>query len=67
MSDERAVSDGASADLIGCSLTGEAKARKSWAAPKVIVSSFASTAKKTGISPIDTPRPGQGTTPTATS
>ncbi len=67
MSDERAVSDGASADLIGRSLTGEAKARKSWAAPKVIISSFASTGAKVGVAAIDTPRQGTGTVTTVPS
>lgn len=64
MSDDLDCADRAPTDI---SATELSVSRKQWSAPKVIVSSFGSTAVKKGAQPIDTPRPGTGTTQTATS
>jgi hypothetical protein len=55
-------SNSASMAIPDSPMAGAVRVRKRWIAPKVIVSSFASTAVKKGATPIDTPRPGIGTT-----
>jgi hypothetical protein len=63
MSDDNEVGDGTAADKSGRPLDDATSTRKAWAAPKVIVSSFVSTAIKKKNTPIDTPRPGVASPP----
>ncbi len=54
---------GASTGILGTPLRRATSARKRLDAPKVITSSIASTEVKRGAQPVDTPRPGHGTSP----